>query len=277
MARLAPEGDSVPLPAVVARLAAHSSLPPPGDRIAAAQPPLELPEIIRLESVDSTQRHARELADDGAVDGTVVTAETQTAGRGRRGRVWKDVPGASVLMSVILRTSLPAARVATLSIAAGVAVAEALREVAGIDARLKWPNDVLVDGRKVAGVLLERHGDVVILGIGINVTRDAVPPDIDAHATSIARARRDASVDREAVLLAVVDSVARWRGMLEREGFEPVRTRWTALAAMLGRRVTVDGVAGIARGLDVDGALLIESEKPSADREVTRVVAGDVA
>ena len=206
-----------------------------------------------------------------------MTAETQTAGRGRRGRVWKDTPGASVLMSIILRTSLPAARVATLSIAAGVAVAEALRDVAGVDARLKWPNDALVDGRKIAGVLLERHGEAVILGIGINVTRDAVPADLDALATSIERERNDAErVDRDVVLQAVVDAVARWRGTLERDGFEPVRARWTALAMMLGRRVTVDGVAGIARGLDVDGALLIESEEPSSRREVTRVVAGDV-
>src|SRR5260370_9489035 len=91
----------------------------------------------RLETVDSTQRYAASLADSGAVDGTGVVAETQTAGRGRRGRVWKDVPGASVLMSMILRSSLPPAHLPTLAIAAGVAVAEALAPVAGNDARLK--------------------------------------------------------------------------------------------------------------------------------------------
>jgi BirA family biotin operon repressor/biotin-[acetyl-CoA-carboxylase] ligase len=225
--------------------------------------------VVRLESVDSTQRYAAELAVRGAEDYTVVVAETQTAGRGRRGRVWKDAPGASVLMSVVLRTSLPVARVATLSIAAGVAVAEALIAIAGLDARLKWPNDVLVGGKKVAGILLERHGDVVILGVGINVTRDAVPREFDERATSIAR--EGARVERDAVVTAVVDAVARWRTVLERDGFEPVRARWSELAAMVGREVTVDGVAGIARGLDHDGALVLETESG-----LRRVLAGDV-
>ena len=183
--------------------------------------------------------------------------------------MWKDSPGASVLMSMILRSSLPPAQLPTLSIAAGVAVAEALAAVAGIDARLKWPNDVLVAGRKIAGVLLERHGDAVILGIGINVTRDAVPPDVAAHATSVER--EAPRVERDVVLAAVVDAVTRWRARLESDGFEPIRARWTALAAMLGREVRVDGVAGVARGLDADGALLLETPAGMA-----RILAGDV-
>jgi BirA family biotin operon repressor/biotin-[acetyl-CoA-carboxylase] ligase len=219
--------------------------------------------------VDSTQRYAAGLADSGAVDGTVVTAEAQTAGRGRRGRVWRDAPGASVLMSVILRTTLPPARLPTLSLAAGVAVAESLGAVAGIDARLKWPNDVLVHGRKIAGVLLERHGEAVILGIGINVTRDAVPAELAAQATSIEA--EGARADRDAIVAAVAEAAARWRTRLETDGFDPVRARWTALAAMLGGRVTADGVAGTALGLDEDGALLIETASGP-----TRVLAGDV-
>jgi BirA family biotin operon repressor/biotin-[acetyl-CoA-carboxylase] ligase len=232
-------------------------------------------QIIRLASVDSTQRHAAALADSGAADGTVVVTDTQTAGRGRRGRVWQDVPGASVLMSMILRSPLPVAQLPTISIAAGVAVAEALAEVANIDARLKWPNDVQVHGRKIAGVLLERHGEAVILGIGINVTRDAVPADVEAQATSIERETRrdheDVRVEREAVLVAVVDALGQWRARLERQGFEPVRARWTALAGMLGREVRVEEIVGIARGLDTDGALLVETT-----HGLTRVLAGDV-
>ncbi len=245
------------------------ALPPPDSRIAAR----ERPPIVRLAAVDSTQRHAAVLAESGAVDGTVVVADTQTAGRGRRGRVWKDTPRASVLMSMIVRSSLPVAKLPTLSIAAGVAVAEALRHCAGIEARLKWPNDVLVEGRKIAGILLERHGDAVIVGIGINVTRDAVPPEFAASATSIADAHTDhVIIDRDAVLAAVVDAFARWRARLERDGFEPVRVQWTELAAMLGRPVTADGVGGVVRGLDADGALVLET--PGGIR---RILAGDVA
>src|SRR6185295_4186783 len=220
--------------------------------------------IVRLDTVDSTQRHAAALAADGAADGTAVVAETQTQGRGRRGRVWQDAPGASLLVSVVLRTSLPPARLPTLSIAAGVAVAEALHAEAGLDARLKWPNDVLVGGRKIAGVLLERRGDAVILGIGINVTRDAIPSELAERATSIAD--EGGSPDREALL-----AIGRWRARLERDGFEPVRAQWMAQTGMLGRPVTVEGVAGTALGIDTDGALLVQTETGP-----TRVLAGDV-
>jgi len=235
-----------------------------------AKPALEQPPIVRLESVDSTQRYASLLVAQGAADGTAVVAETQTAGRGRRGRVWRDTPGASLLLSIILRTSLPAARVATLSLAAGVAVAEALIAVSGVEARLKWPNDVLVGGRKIAGVLLERQSDVVILGIGINVSHASVPEELVEHATSIAG--EGGRADRQAVLATLLDGIAGWRRRLEREGFDPVRARWTALAGMLGRRITVDGVVGTALGLDGDGALLMDT-----DAGTTRILAGDVA
>jgi biotin-(acetyl-CoA carboxylase) ligase len=113
------------------------------------------PAIVRLGRVDSTQAVAFALAADGAADGTVVVAESQAAGRGRRGRAWVDEPGASLLASVVLRPRLEPARLPGLSLAAGVAVAEALTRTAGLAPRLKWPNDVLVDGRKVSGILLE--------------------------------------------------------------------------------------------------------------------------
>ena len=227
------------------------------------------PPIVRLETVDSTQRYAASLAANGAADGTAVVTDTQTHGRGRRGRVWLDTPGESLLLSVVLRTSLPLARLPTLSIAAGVAVAEALNESAGVEARVKWPNDVVIGARKVAGVLLERHGDAVILGIGVNVAQASVRAHLAPQATSVAI--EGGRADREAILGAVLNAVGRWRTRLEREGFAPVRARWTELASMLGRRITADGVAGTAIGLDADGALLVET-----DAGATRVLAGDV-
>ena len=227
------------------------------------------PPIIRLDVVDSTQRHAAALAADGAADGTAVVAETQTQGRGRRGRVWVDTPGESLLMSVVLRTSLPLTRVPTLSIAAGVGVAEALIEAAGVDARLKWPNDVLVRGRKIAGVLLERHGDVLILGIGVNVGQTFVDRELADRATSVKM--EGGRADRDAILGAVLAAIARWRSRLEQEGFDQVRSRWTALSSMLGRRVAADSVMGTALGLDDDGALIVDT-----GTGITRVLAGDV-
>jgi BirA family transcriptional regulator, biotin operon repressor / biotin---[acetyl-CoA-carboxylase] ligase len=257
-----------PLPAVVARLMAHSFLPPPSIPIAPAKPALGVP-IIRLAAIDSTQRYAADLAARGAADGTVVVADTQTAGKGRRGRVWHDVPGACLLVSVVVRSSLPVPRLPMLSLAAGVAVVDALEDV-GVRARLKWPNDALVGGRKIAGILLERHGHAVVLGVGINVSPGAIPPDVAARATSVAGERGTA--DREVLLTALLAALTRWRTVLERDGFEPVRMGWTERAAGLGQRITVDGIEGTALGLDDDGALLVAT--PGGTR---RVVAGDVA
>ena len=172
-------------------------------------------------------------------------------------------------MSVVARSALDVARAPLLSLAVGVGVAEALIDATGVVARLKWPNDVLIDRRKVAGILLERHGDAVVIGIGINVAQRAVPPALASIATSVVLA--GGLADREAILQAVLASVARWRATLERDGFEPVRARWMELTAMRGQQVSVDGITGRVVGLDRDGALLLES-----DGAIRRVIAGEV-
>ena len=225
--------------------------------------------VVRLETVDSTQNHAARLAANGAVDGTVVLAETQTAGRGRKGRIWRDVPGESLLMSVIMRTSAPGSRLPLLSLAAAVGVAEALQDVAGVDARLKWPNDVHVHERKIAGILLECRGNVVLLGVGVNVAQREVAADLAA--TSIAL--EGGHTDRDMLLCAVRAAIAHRRAQVEHGELCALRSRWTELATTLGRRVTVDGVTGMAQGLDDDGALLILDETGAT----VRVLAGDVA
>jgi BirA family biotin operon repressor/biotin-[acetyl-CoA-carboxylase] ligase len=228
------------------------------------------PPTLRLRSVDSTQAVALDLAGQGAVHGTTVVAEHQTAGRGRRGRRWEDEPGASLLVSILLRPRLAPARRALLSHAAAVAVAEALAGAAGVPARLRWPNDVLVGGRKVAGILLEGRDDVVAVGIGINVGQAAFPGDLATRATSL-RLAGSPVLAPEALLAPVQEAVGRWSARLEAEGFEPVRHRWRALAETLGREVRVDGLAGLAVDLDQDGALLVR-----AGDAVHRVVAGDL-
>jgi len=235
--------------------------------------------IVRVGRVDSTQAVAFALAADGAADGTVVVADSQVAGRGRRGRPWVDEPGASLLVSIVLRPRLEPARLSGLSLAAGVAVAGALTRTAGLTARLKWPNDVLVDGRKIAGILLEsRIGagsddarPTAVLGIGINLTQRMFPADLAQRATSVWLASGRA-VDRDVLLSALVDALGEWRRRLEYRGFAPVRERWRALADTLGRTVTVDGVSGVAVDIDGDGALVVND----AEGRRHRVVAGDV-
>ncbi len=243
------------------------------------------PVIVRLAEVPSTQAVAFDLAEQGAPDGAAVVADHQTAGRGRRGRSWHDVPGASLLVSILVRPRLEAARLPLLSYAAGLAVADALAAVAGLPTRLKWPNDVLVGGRKIAGVLLESRvpagvraaaaGDagaltVTVVGIGVNVAQRAFPPPLAGRATSVAL-ETGRPVDREALLVALLAAFGAWRARLESEGFEPIRRRWLALADTIGRPVRGDGAAGVAVGLDGDGALLVR-----AGAAVRRLVAGDV-
>jgi BirA family biotin operon repressor/biotin-[acetyl-CoA-carboxylase] ligase len=242
--------------------------------------------IVRLGTVDSTQSVAAALAERGVADRTVVVADQQLAGRGRRGRTWRAPAGTSLLASIIVRPRLPQSRLATLSLTTAVAAAEALRRVTGVDARLKWPNDVFVSGRKIAGILLEsRLGTaadagpaaqaappvVTIIGVGINLGQREFPPDLAASATSVALETGQAP-GREVVLAALLEEFDAWRARLEGEGFAPVREAWRRLGDTLGRRVTVDAVTGVAVDLDVDGALLID-----VGGAVTRVLAGAVS
>jgi BirA family transcriptional regulator, biotin operon repressor / biotin---[acetyl-CoA-carboxylase] ligase len=186
--------------------------------------------------IDSTNRRARELATTGAPHGTLVTAGLQTAGRGRQGRRWEAPEGAALLCSLILREYD-----ALLSLRAGLAVAD----VAGETARVKWPNDVLLDGRKVAGVLVEGrpHEGWAVVGIGVNVA--AAPPLPEAT-----KLDRD---DVEAVLAELLAALEQRLGEPREAALEALRAR----DALLGAEVRWDGGAGVAAGIDADGGLRV--------------------
>jgi len=232
--------------------------------------------IHRFGEVDSTQTVARNLAAAGAPEGTVVTAEHQVSGRGRAGRSWHDRPGESLLFSVVLRPGIEAAAVPQISLLAAVGVAEAVETVTGLAPGIKWPNDLVMDGRKCAGVLAEATSDGaavarVILGIGINVNQTVFPLELSAGATSLALAR-GGPVDRWELLAALLARLeARYDAFLDR-GFAAVHGEWCRRALTLGRPVLAGEVRGIAEGLDHDGALLVRD----AANRVRRVLAGDV-
>jgi BirA family biotin operon repressor/biotin-[acetyl-CoA-carboxylase] ligase len=237
--------------------------------------PITIGHVIHaLDEVESTQAVAAGLARAGAPEGTVVTARHQTAGRGRRGRAWWDAPGQSLLVSVLLRPPRPAAQAPQLSLVAGVAVAEALEQAASVAARLRWPNDVLVDGRKIAGILLDAASsggaglDHAILGIGINVAQRSLPEGLERRATSL-RLATGATPDPGILLQRLLGCLdRRYREWLDR-GFEAARALWRARAATLGETVTVpDGRSGTAEDLDADGALLVRT----ADGALSRVL-----
>jgi BirA family biotin operon repressor/biotin-[acetyl-CoA-carboxylase] ligase len=231
------------------------------------------PAIVRLTTVDSTQRVALELAEQGAADGTVVVADSQTAGRGRWGRTWRDTAGESLLMSVIVRPDLSVGELPKLSFAAAVAVGEAIALTTGLTARLKWPNDVLVNGRKLAGILLESRivaEPIVVAGIGINLRQLAFPDALAGIATSV-DLEGGRAVGPEELLEGVLHAFDHWRATLESAGFAPLRARWLELADTIGREVTVGEHAGLAVDLAADGALVLRQTDG-----VRRVFAGEV-
>jgi BirA family biotin operon repressor/biotin-[acetyl-CoA-carboxylase] ligase len=221
--------------------------------------------VHAFETVDSTQSVLATLAQGGAPEGTVVTAAHQTAGRGRHGHQWWDAPGAALLCSILLRPPIPAARAPQLSLVAGLAVAEALDEAAGVPARIRWPNDVLIDGRKVSGILPDAASGAdsavayVLLGIGINVNQDVFPTDLETLATSLylATGQRREAGDLLRPLMGALEQ--RYNTWLD-TGFASLRDDWRRRSSTVGQRMaTPSGAEGVAIDVDDDGALLVDA------------------
>jgi BirA family biotin operon repressor/biotin-[acetyl-CoA-carboxylase] ligase len=217
-------------------------------------------QILWYPEVGSTNDIAGAMADRGAAEGLVVLTDRQTAGRGRLGRSWASPSGAGIYVSVVLR---PSTRVATLlTIAAGVAIAEGITSATGLAPHVKWPNDVHVSGRKLAGILAEGAVGHVVLGIGINVQSAAYPADVASRATSI-EAELSRPVDRGLVLAECLVALAsRYRELQDGRGRRVVDAWRSRAASMLGRRVEWDSAGiqqvGLAENIDDDGALIVK-------------------
>jgi BirA family biotin operon repressor/biotin-[acetyl-CoA-carboxylase] ligase len=214
---------------------------------------------VHLRTTDSTNARARELAAAGAPHGTLVTADEQTAGRGRQGRTWVAAPGDALLMSVVLRHVEP-----IVPLAAAVAVADAV----GPGARIKWPNDIWIDGRKVSGIQLEGRPQEgwAVLGIGVNVRTREFPEELREIATSLALEGVDTT--REGLLAALAERLDRWIAAPAGD----VLTAWGVRDALRGRRIGWAGGAGTAAGVDETGALLVDLD----DGATTALGAGEV-
>jgi BirA family biotin operon repressor/biotin-[acetyl-CoA-carboxylase] ligase len=211
-------------------------------------------------------------------EGTVVLADRQTAGRGRRGHAWFSPPGSGLYASVVLvpgRSSDPRRATALLTLAAGVALAEGVDTASGLRVDLKWPNDLYVSRRKLAGILAEASGERVVLGFGINTSIASYPPDLHERATSI-ESELGRSVDRHPVFVEALAALSRRYDDLLLGRFDAILDAWRRRApAAVGARVarSVDGnlVTGVTAGVDDQGALLVRV----GDR-VERVVSGEL-
>jgi len=229
----------------------------------------------------STNDEAFSLGLAGAPQGTVVIADSQTKGKGRMQRLWHSPKNSNIYTSVILRPPVQPSKASQIPIAAGVAVAEVLETYCPDKVRLKWPNDVLVEGKKVCGILAQMKTfadavDFVVLGIGINVnlSREQFPRDIQEIATSLA-VETGREISRLELIISLYENLEKCYKKLLQKGFGPIKEKWLELAPMIGRTVQVtfkdETLEGKATGLDDDGSLILLTE---GAKEI-KVSAGD--
>ncbi len=213
-------------------------------------------------SADSTMTIAAQMAREGCPSGTVVGADQQTAGMGRQGRSWHSAPGAGLYISVVLRLDLGKESIPLLMLALGIATQQAVAEVSGLAPDLRWPNDVLLDGKKCAGILANMEGDAIIAGIGINVSHESFPPELAGLATSL-RLAGAPGVSRVALLGALVQAIDETCRTLTNDGLAAICEMFThASSYAQGRRVRAeqDGIEGVTCGVNSAGFLLLRQD-----------------
>lgn len=229
--------------------------------------------IVHFETTGSTNTVAREIAEDGAEEGTVVIAETQTHGKGRRGRQWITPPGGAWL-SVILKPGIDPAHAVSITLLAAVSVTKALREW-GAEAVIKWPNDVLVNGKKICGILTEMSAETdavsfIVLGIGVNLNNDA-----PFETATTLKAELGHRVDRVKFVQGLLESLEEDYLTFNAQGFTPILWSWRRYSDTLGRPVEVtyqgETIRGVAQDIADDGALIVKTK----DGTVRKIVSGD--
>jgi len=240
-------------------------------------------EIRYRRRMESTNLEAKALAAAGAAEGTLVIAEEQTAGKGRRGRHWFSPPGAGIYLSLILRPDIQPQEAPRFALLTAAAVAAAIREVTRLEATIKWPNDLLAGGRKLGGILTEIGMDmdrveymVIGLGINVNLERKDFPPELEELATSI-QAEAGRFFPRLPLVRRILESFEETYAAYRQQGFAPILKRWQSYAEMMGRRIAVVSLGqtftGEVMDFDADGFLVLREE----NRGPMRFFSGDVS
>jgi BirA family biotin operon repressor/biotin-[acetyl-CoA-carboxylase] ligase len=243
--------------------------------------PLFQPHVRHFDSLPSTNTEAARLAQGGASEGTTIVSNEQTAGRGRLDRSWISPANAGLYLSVILRPQFAMPRYTLIPLLTALAVHDALLDVLELQVDIKWPNDILIGGRKLCGILTEttetEAGRAVIVGIGVNLTSEAFPTELRRIAVSLEDVI-DQAVDRKQLLRAVVSALSRRYAQLDTaDGDREIISEWEKYSSYaFGKHVSMSSanelISGVTRGLESDGALRIET----GDGTVVTVRAGDV-
>ena len=239
-------------------------------------------QVYCYEEIGSTNNEAKRLAREGCPDGTLVIANEQHGGRGRLARSFLSPKGGGLWFTLVLRPNIAPTEASKCTLLAALAVAKAVRKTTNIDCGIKWPNDILVNGKKLVGILTEMSADMdgvkyIVCGIGINVNirREEFPSELQSIATSV-EAELGRSFDRLVLLDAVCSETERIYEEMLREGFAPILDEWKQYSVTLGQAVRViapdETYEGVAIDLDEDGSLLVQTET-----EIKTVLAGDVS
>ncbi len=251
-------------------------------------------EIISYKKVGSTNDVAYNLAEKGLKEGAIILAEEQEKGKGRHGRVWLSPPKSGIYLSVILRPQITPDAISRITLLAAVAAAKAIRESTGLDAMIKWPNDILVNGKKVCGILTEMKAeqdgvDFIVIGIGINVNTPGrvLPKGASSLREEMACSERSRRLNvgyvplpegfsRIEITRAVIEKLDENYFLLKKDGFAPIMDEWKRLTGMLGSRVKVvlqnRTFEGLAHDIDPDGALVVRRDAGTLER----ISSGDV-
>ncbi len=235
-----------------------------------------------FETLASTNIRAHELARQGAAEGEIVVAEGQTQGKGRAGRGWFSPPYLNLYLSLILRPTLPPSCTPQITLMSAVALAETIQSFLTTPPEIKWPNDILVGGKKIAGILTESCCEAqgviyVVVGIGVNLnySKEQMPKAIQSEATSFLILNQK-PMDRKTFTARLIQHLDQCYGILEGKGFAHIAKRWESFFRLRGKQVRVEmpdgAIHGKAMGIDTDGALILEEE--GGHRE--RILAGDV-
>jgi BirA family transcriptional regulator, biotin operon repressor / biotin---[acetyl-CoA-carboxylase] ligase len=235
-----------------------------------------------LQETDSTNLQAKIMAGRKAAEGTLIVADAQTLGRGRRGRTWHSPPGRNIHASLILRPKLAPSQAPQVTLMAAVALARTLEVSAALDAKIKWPNDVMVGGKKIAGILTEISTDmesvdyvVVGFGINVNIRKSEIPEEIRPIATSIYMEKRT-ETSRTHLLCDLMENIEAAYDLLNGQGFGPVMHQWRSMTDIIGQRVCVDVMGrrrtGTVEAVDDDGVLILKDDQGV----LHRILSGDV-
>lgn len=238
--------------------------------------------VIYYDETDSTNNRAKEAGNNKEPHGTLFVADMQMAGKGRRGRVWKSPSGSSIYMTILLYPDIPPVKAPQLTLIMAIAVAEGIREVTGLETKIKWPNDIVVNGKKICGILTEMSTEIdyinhVVIGIGINVNMESFPEDIAKTATSL-RIEAGKEFRRFELIAAIMEHFEKaYEAVCKAGSLEPIMEDYNRLLVNCGRRVRVlepeHEYDALALGIDKTGELQVECE----DGSRKSVFAGEVS